>query len=361
MKAFKKLALVTAIAAAPFAQAEMTSIDDSVLSEMTGQAGISIELSAQATIGSIVYTDTDGVTGLAADAGTIGLNTIAFGGAAVAGQAGSNFLEDIKIDIDVDANDGLIIHLGATNPIDAISGANPVDFGLTVGSVDLNSSLVLASDISIAGNIGPIDVAISNAGVIDVDAYFEVTAGSLNVDVLGVGITNLTIGQDSNPISTDATYGAQVAGVAAGAVAANAALITGTGDAAANDYAVSLGYADEAALRTAGDPTEIATLDANRAAGEAGATAQVEAAATQGVSNMAYVGMTISTADTFFVDGAGTVNNVTNALSISVDSMSMDIAMDVSVGSDGVAGLGIGNVAINDLDLSGTTLKIYGR
>jgi hypothetical protein len=183
----------------------------------------------------------------------------------------------------------------------------------------------------------------------------------LNVDVLGVGITNLTIGQDSNPISTDAIYGAQVAGVAAGAVAANAAVITGTGDAAADAYAVSLGYADEAALRTAGDPTEIATLDANRAAGEAGATAQVEAGAIKGVSNMAYVGMRIGTDVATYVDGGGTLNTVDNALSITIESMSMDIAMDVSVGSAGGTGLGIGNVAINDLDLSGTSLKIYGH
>ncbi|MGB3666430.1 MAG: DUF6160 family protein, partial [Bermanella sp.] len=35
MKGLKKLALVTAVAAAPFAQAELTAMDDALLGEMT--------------------------------------------------------------------------------------------------------------------------------------------------------------------------------------------------------------------------------------------------------------------------------------------------------------------------------------
>ncbi len=95
MKAFKKLALVSAIAAAPFAQAEMVAIDDALMGEMTGQSGISIELDATVSIGSVIYTDTD-------QGGSLELNTIVLGGNGGALNAVSGSLKDIKIDIDVD-------------------------------------------------------------------------------------------------------------------------------------------------------------------------------------------------------------------------------------------------------------------
>ena len=354
MKGLKKLALATAVAAAPFAQAELTAMDDSLLEEMTGQSGISIELSAQATIGAIEYTDTD-------QNGTIGINNIAFGGATVVdGSLGNEMFDDIKIDIDVDETEGLTIHLGGTNPLTAITGDNPVDFGLTVGDVTLNSALTLASGIEIQGNLGPVDIDISNAGVIDVDAYFEVTAGEMDIDVLGMGITNLKIGQDSNPMA-GGDYATDLANVQAGAVAQNAAIIAGGGDTAADAYAVSEGFADDADLQANGDATQIATAAANRSAGEAAATAQVEAAAISGVSNMAYVGMTIQAVSTAYVDGTGTAHTIDNALQVGIDSMSMDISMDVSLGNEGGTALALGGVTIDDLNLSGTTLKIYGH
>ncbi len=102
MKGLKKIALVAAIAAAPFAQAELTSIDDAVLSDMTGQAGLSIELSTAVTIASLTYTDTDGHTAGGNVAGSIGVNGIAFGGATVAGGALATddaLFDNIKIDI----------------------------------------------------------------------------------------------------------------------------------------------------------------------------------------------------------------------------------------------------------------------
>ena len=43
MKTFQKIALVSAIAAAPFAaQADLTPMDDSLMGNTTGQAGVTI-------------------------------------------------------------------------------------------------------------------------------------------------------------------------------------------------------------------------------------------------------------------------------------------------------------------------------
>ncbi len=390
MKAFKKLALVTAIAAAPFAQAEMVAIDDALMGEMTGQAGITIELSTEVKIGSIVYSDTDGLDGAAVDTGLLNITGVRLGGSGGVGTA----LDGIKIDIDVDANDGLVIHLGAKDMAGVLQGTNSVDFGLDVASVSLNSGVNLVSNVNIQGNLGPIDVTIADSGDIDVAAYFEVTNGSLNVDVLGLGITKLTIGDNDSPILAAgsaykadidnfiayAEYGT-VAPAQAASTAADAAKVTAD-DAVANWTDAGSGQ-DAGGKTLAERTTEASTADTaatNAAATLAGAnlavsSGTVSAGATQGVSNMAYVGMTVTTG----VAGYGKLNGsssadwsadtiaVQSALIVTIDSMKMDIGMDLTMGTatnmttgDSVS-TALGSVAIDNLDLSGTTLAIYGH
>ena len=365
MKGFQKLALAAAISAAPFAQAELTSIDDAALSDMTGQSGISIELSAQVSIGSIEYTDTD-------TNGTIGINGIVLGG------NGGGALENIKIDIDVDETAGLIIHLGGTNTSDVLTGgADKVDFGLDVAGINLNGGSNLVSNVVIGGNLGPIDVIIANNGDIGVKAYFEVTNGSLDLDVLGVGVTSLTVGQDSQPIlAVTSDYATTLATVQAGAVLANAANITGAGDIA--EGAASITDVDDGAGGAPDGLDDVTGLNladtqaAARATAEADTTALYEAGAVAGVSNMAYVGMSISTVSTGYLDTTTFQPvEVANALNIVIDSMSMDINVGLTMGEtvtrDGggvitsSVGRSFGSVAINDLDLSGTSLTIYGH
>lgn len=58
MKGLKKIALVSAIAAlSAGAQAELKALDDSSMGELTGQAGISIDLTANVSIGEVAYKD----------------------------------------------------------------------------------------------------------------------------------------------------------------------------------------------------------------------------------------------------------------------------------------------------------------
>ena len=197
MNTFKKLALVAAISAAPFAQAELVSMDDAVLGDMTGQAGISIDLSAEVEVGSVVYTDTKAATAPAAEigGGTVGINTIKLGGAG--GTAVTGALDGITIDIDVDDSDGLTIQIK-----EKVAGT-AIDFGLSVADVNVNGSATnLASAIYLGGEIGATTVKIDNvtdavtnvvSTNINVVSSFKVTEGELNVDVLGLGITGLTI------------------------------------------------------------------------------------------------------------------------------------------------------------------------
>ncbi len=409
MKAFKKLALVTAIAAAPFAQAELTSIDDAALSDMTGQAGITIELSTEVTIGSVVYTDDDGLDPAGA-AGDINITGVTLGGSTL-GEA----LDGIKIDIDVDDAKGLVIHLGSQDMAGVLSGDNSVDFGLSVDSVSLNSSATnLVSDVRIEGNLGPIDVVIADSGDITVAAYFEVTNGSLDVDVLGLGITNLTIGDNGSPILTDAAYQADIENYQGyyeqefTATATHADTIAAAGQATAAAGAYSTAANAAGTWATDGSSKDVGGVDTpTNAAGEtqaeldtAAATALATATATataagvvqihadgsaamqaygvKGVSNMAYVGMKVTTGTVGYGKLHGTDAGtwsadtivVTNALLVEVTAMKMDIGMSLTMGTASYVdkdlvtqdvSTSLGSVVINDLDLSGTTLAIYGH
>ncbi len=499
MKGFKKLALVTAIAAAPFAQAELTSIDDSVLSEMTGQAGVTIELDTALTIGSLTYTDGDG--DLVRGAGTEGnvvLSNIAFGGSTVAGStnlgADARF-DDIKIDIDVDGDDGIKIHLIGTDTLSALIGTNSADFGLTVGAVSSNAlGGNLASNIAIAGNLGPVDIVIDGDGadaandLINIKAYFEVTSGSLDVDVIGLGITDLKIGQDSSPIlAASSAYRAEIAGVdavaaqlttaaplialngsnaynkvvadagtaafdgwvqddAVGAVvgedvdgntaadlqataeAAPATLLLASGTQSATEEATRIGVMqatiNAAPGSQAGTAASDAIVNADAIADERlvvgtaafdgwvqdpavgavvgedadGKTAAVLQSDAEGVYdldataqsdavvaaktaayntaadpinalanpnnalNMAFAEISIGNGSTSYYDlAAGELVTVDNVLTVDISSFNIDVSMGLTLGSiDGVA-QSIGHIAIQDLDMSGTKLKIYGH
>jgi len=356
MKGLKKLALASAVAAAPFAQAELTAIDDSVLETMTGQDGVSIELSANVSVGKFQYSDNDGVAatlGGSATAGTFEMSNVVLGGSA----AGTP-LDGIKIDIDIDGTDGLRIYLGAKDKIGVMSGAAPVDFGLDIGSVSINDTATLASNIAIDGQLGPITVTIDNASNIGVDAYFEVTGGGMDIDVLGMGISNLTVGDNSNPFISNLD-----AGVAAGGAPTGKSVY----DTAYDDY-----ITNNAADPLAPTPAEVAAAEAT-AAGTVAATDNAiaqsinPALTTTGLSNAAWVAMSISTGATDFRALDGTVTDVANALVISIDAMAMDITADLTLGELDAGQTGtftaasLGSIAIDDLDLSGTTLKIYGH
>jgi hypothetical protein len=424
MKAFKKLALVTAIAAAPFAQAEMTAIDDSLLGEMTGQAGISIELDTAITIDTFTYTDTDGAeTG---NAGNLVMSGIAFGGGTVGGSTAlthGDRLQDLVIEIDVDENEGVVIHLGGTDESASLGGLNPVDFGLHIDSVSASGVTAnIASDINIAGNLGPIDVTINNQSggdLIGVKAYFEVTSGNLDVDVIGLGISNLKIGQDSMPLLSGGDYQQDVrnafyaqsvaANIAGGlseadAQAASASLLTADANTLAaliNGAAAAPSVVAAEAGITAGANAQIyqgnydatiagavdplnptaaeitAAEDAGNAAvaadggatataliaADAGATAAgIEASANeQNATNMAFVAMTIGSGSANYsslTEGDVVVNN---ALIVSLTDFNIDVSMDLSMGETAGVARSLGSIAIDNLNMSGTTLKIYGH
>jgi len=135
MMTLKKIALAAAVMTVPFmAQAQMQSLDDAALADVTGQAGISIAGNFDATIGSIVYTDT--ATGVDDGSNSLSLNTVKL--------TGFNISESNPLTIDV-VDNKLEIGLPGINggvSVDSVKiGANSIG-GVAINGLDMAGSTV---------------------------------------------------------------------------------------------------------------------------------------------------------------------------------------------------------------------------
>ncbi|ERI50235.1 hypothetical protein EA796_19150 [Pseudomonas sp. AOB-7] len=135
MMTLKKLALAAAIMAVPFmAQADLKALDDADLAGVTGQAGISIAGNFDATIGSIVYTDTE--AGVTDGSNSLTLETVTL--------SGFNIDESNPLTIDV-VDSKLEIGLPGINggvSVAAVKiGANSIG-GLAINGLDMAGSTV---------------------------------------------------------------------------------------------------------------------------------------------------------------------------------------------------------------------------
>ncbi|WP_395504260.1 DUF6160 family protein [Ectopseudomonas hydrolytica] len=135
MMTLKKIALAAAVMAVPFmAQAQMQSLDDAALADVTGQAGISIAGNFDATIGSIVYTDTE--AGVNDGSNSLSLNTVKL--------TGFNISESNPLTIDV-VDNKLEIGLPGINggvSVDSVKiGANSIG-GVAINGLDMAGSTV---------------------------------------------------------------------------------------------------------------------------------------------------------------------------------------------------------------------------
>ena len=109
MKGLKKIALASAVAAASAgAQAELKALDDSALGELTGQAGLTIDVETSYTLGEFQYKDAGSVflTGMSLGGNNANAQEIAY--AAATGNTstvGGTYLDNFRIYIDI-AGDG---------------------------------------------------------------------------------------------------------------------------------------------------------------------------------------------------------------------------------------------------------------
>jgi len=217
MKGLKKIALATAVAAAPFAaQAELTALNDSMMGNVTGQAGVTIELETQVSIGQFRYTDTDSGAAGEIGGGSFTVNDIELGGAGlITGAnpvfdtdgdktpdlAASQLLDDLAINIDL-ASDG-----DAVISVKTISGL-PIDWGFTASSMNLEGtageSTTLISGMKAWGMVGRLDIRVDTEdaattlggtgdGSLNIDTAFTVNNMEFDVPFLAVGVRGLSV------------------------------------------------------------------------------------------------------------------------------------------------------------------------
>lgn len=292
MKGLKKIALATAIAAAPFAaNADLKAMDDSAMGNVTGQAGVTIELETRVSIGQFKYTDE----------GSFAVNDIVLGGAGVTADGATagytDLLDQLKIDIDVADDGDAIIHVSTLD-------GNPIDWGLTVGSMELlagstgTDSTTLISNLSGYGNLAQLDISVDTAtDHLNIAAAFDVQDMDFDVEFLGIGVRDMTITGAGGNFDYD------------------------------GDGSVMTADADGEFGLTAGSP------EANVLAGFANVNLDVYKGAGLGAS---------TATDVLRID----VNNV---------------YMDMTIGAVEIGGTSIGSLAIDNLAVTNTKLAVYGH
>lgn len=146
MKSFKQIAFAAAVLAAPFmAQASMTSMDDSALSSVTGQDGISISGNFAGSVGNVKYTDGD------VGGGSLNLTNIGFTGFTISDAAPLK-IDVVTTDIGGTSTQQLAISLPAMTGTVTVGGVyvgGTYANGATTGAASIGSLAI--SDLNMAG------------------------------------------------------------------------------------------------------------------------------------------------------------------------------------------------------------------
>ncbi|KMQ74554.1 DUF6160 family protein [Marinobacter subterrani] len=310
MKGLKKIALVTAIAAAPFAaNAELKAMNDSAMGNVTGQAGVTIELETKVSIGQFKYTDE----------GSFAVNDIVLGGAGVTadgettdattGEVTNGLLDQIQIKIDVADDGDAIIHVGSLQT-DATTGAPvPIDWGMTAGSMELlagsngTDSTTLISNLAMHGDLAALDLKVDTAtDHLNMAVAFDIDDMDFDVDFLGVGIRDM--------------------------------VVTGAGD--------NFDYDGDGLTVGSGTEANEGGYDLATPAGQL---------AYGKLSKYANVNLDV-------YKGAGLGDSTaTDVLRIDVNN----VYMDMSIGAIEIGGTSIGSVAMDNVAVTNTKLAIYGH
>ena len=262
MKGLNKLALATAVAAAPFAaQAELTAMSDQAMGNTTGQAGVTIELETQIGIDQVEYTQTT-------DSETTGsglMNNVSIGGIGDdADSAPYNDKLDLDINVDLasdgsdaatygsknlsgmDLNDGDALISLQSRQVDADDDAVPVDMNINLGGTEGNAFQLQSSDgddtatlmssldmdiflaqLDIAARTGnSIDNDFADSGSLSIDAAFAIDNLDAEFDVAAVGIEGMRMAGVGSLNAAPQAGGLKGPNQGTGAVASNPAVVS---------------------------------------------------------------------------------------------------------------------------------------
>lgn len=357
MKTFQKIALVSAIAAAPFAaQADLTPMDDALMGDTTGQAGVTIEINIQdaISIGEIEYTDTAHLEGgVSKDGGSVSLQNIRI----------SN-VNNLTQTIDVTEDGDLAIGMSDIAGINISMGGNTTDSNNVVtnhSAVALRSAggaeTELVNNLDMTLNVGAHTTYIRNLQGRDATAMnalgipTDAQGGSVAIQsVAKLQITDMNVGAFGYTNDQATVKAGQIAGGVATSVA-------GT----------DLKAAELIAKYNEGVPVADA-VDATVTAGTALTTDQ-QGAVQSAIANGAAVNITgVQFYDT--VAGAKTYATIdqtiwakggSSALGGGVYIQIGEINGTLEVGGIEMGGSSIGSLKVSNLNLAGMTQRIYGH
>jgi len=385
MKTFQKIALVSAIAAAPFAvQADLVPMEEALMGNTTGQAGVTIEIDLGndgIKVGSVVYTDTahgigpeiNDTNGVAPGAANY-ISTYASyedGGSVALENISVNLTGTIVQTIDVSETGDLVMTASAPGVMAISAGNNAADTTGAFSAVKLQavdgSESELVNNLSLDVTLGNSTTTIKNLGTLATGGMGTlgsnglVAVGSTHADVASsmaiqmdasAKIENLNVGLFGyTSDQATAIIGAKVTAYADGfalAVTADAAGGTTNQD----NYIAAYG----ATVDTNGD----GVFDAATATALTNQVATGSAVQISGVSitDAAAADGMFSVKQTIWAIG-GDASEVDSTAGVYIQMGAMNL--DINVAGIGIGGHSIGSVAINGLELNGMTQRIYGH
>ena len=390
MKGLQKLALAAAISAAPFAQA-MESLDDSLLDGMTGQAGITLDLNLDMSIAEIRYADEDGQGTDIGDGGYLTLSNIEIFGDQGAG--GTQAL--IKgVTIDVDGTDGIVIGFGQIGGQSSMSQASAVG---AVANSDYWTGVNVTADFGINGTqAGSLEIknftnfvpnALALEGVQKFGYTFNGVGGPIvalvNDDASSTNLLAIAGATATGAPGTGGLIQTEFEALVGGGAAADQAtwdLATGTvvADNANNGFASALAAGTHidasVSIKAGGEVGEGLTIDAvvgfvieemsfsddGKKMGIHNFTMFDTNDLTGEITGFKVTGLTIDVVDNATDGFVATNSNATSALKIGGLNTEGTIAMgDIFIGDHTNGSLGA--VAIRDIDMSNTSILIYGH
>lgn len=190
MKGFKKLALVTAVAALPMSGFAMEALDDATMSGVTGQDGISLNLGLNASL-DIGIEDTDGL-GATSTAPNPGMIMIV--GQSLVGDA------DVVIDAGVNAT-GAVLRIGVEIPTLTL---NTGDIHVVAGTSGATVAGGMTNLKTLAAAALPADALIENVSITLSDLNLGIELGDGAANLLAINTTSvLTIDIGSLADTTD--------------------------------------------------------------------------------------------------------------------------------------------------------------
>ena len=376
MKTFQKIALVSAIAAAPFAaQAGLVSLEEAEMSNVTGQAGVTIEIDLGTDgikVGSVVYTDTAHGVGPEIN----DTNGVAPGDAnyistfASYEDGGSVALENISVNltgklvqtIDVSANGDLEMTMSSPGSLSIAMGNDALDTAgdfsalKLVGGTDNDSEIINNLDMDI--NLGSSTTTIMNLGSAATVGLGPLSgAGVVGTEYAGIN-SSMAIKMNASVEVTDMNLGLFGYTAKQGNYLVASKLAAGDGNAATT----AATYLDAATgkLTAAAGATSLSASQTAQQAAEALATGS--AIGIEGVTVEAKDGGAIALNQVIWaVGGDASVAPAAGQLGAGVYIQLGEMDMNIGVEAIKIGGSSIGSLAINGLELGGMTQRIYGH